>query len=72
MRNLLLFLQIVFSVILITTILLHSAKGEGMGSIGGVARIFGTQKGLEEGLDRITALSAIFFLVISIALAITG
>jgi preprotein translocase subunit SecG len=50
----------------IATVLLHSAKGEGLGGIGGTAHIFGSQKGLEEGLDRLTTILAVTFIVVSI------
>ncbi len=72
MKGILLGLQIISAIALVATVLLHTAKGEGLGGIGGHAKIFGTQKGLEEGLDRITATCAIFFVLISIVLAIVG
>jgi len=72
MQGFLLGLQVISAIALIAAVLLHTAKGEGLGGIGGQARIFGTQKGLEEGLNRITAGSAIFFVIVSIALAIVG
>ena len=72
MKGFLLFIQIVSAILLIAAILLHSAKGEGLGGIGGQARIFGTQKGLEEGLDRLTAGLAVTFFLISILLAMMG
>ena len=68
----LLFLQFLSGVGLIGTVLLHSAKAEGMGSIGGQARLFGSQKGLEEGLDKLTAFLAITFLVLSAIIGIVG
>jgi preprotein translocase subunit SecG len=70
MRGILLIIQFLSAVALIIAVLLHSAKGEGLGGIGGAARIFGTPKGLEKGLDRITWGLAITFLGISILLAI--
>jgi len=72
MKSLLLVFQLVTALALIGAILLHSAKGEGLGSIGGQARLFGSQKGLEQGLDRITAGCAIAFMSVSILLAIVG
>jgi preprotein translocase subunit SecG len=69
MKNLLLLLQLFTAIALIATILLHSAKGEGLGGIGGQARLFGTSKGLEEGLDKITAFCAVAFILISVILA---
>ncbi len=70
MTGFLLVIQIISAILLIFTVLLHTAKGEGLGSIGGTARLFGTPKGLEEGLDRITAACAIAFVAISIILGI--
>jgi preprotein translocase subunit SecG len=70
MRSILLIFQLVSALALIVFVLLHSAKGEGLGGIGGSARLFGSPKGLEKGLDRITWICAIAFLGISIILAI--
>jgi len=63
-------LQLIFALALIVFILLHAAKGEGLGGIGGSARLFGSPKGMEQGLDRITWGCAILFLTISILLAV--
>jgi preprotein translocase subunit SecG len=68
MRGLLLFLQFISAVTLIVAVLMHAAKGEGLGGIGGAAKIFGTPKGMEKGLDRVTWACAIAFLLISIIL----
>ncbi len=65
MRGLALFLQFSSAVALIVTVLLHSAKGEGLGGIGVQARVFATQKGLEEGLNKITTILAAVFLITS-------
>jgi len=70
MKGFLLFIQLTSAILLIAAILLHSAKGEGLGGIGGQARIFGSQKGLEEGLDKITYACAGIFLVVSFFLTI--
>ncbi|MBU0672765.1 MAG: preprotein translocase subunit SecG [Candidatus Margulisbacteria bacterium] len=70
MRGILLILQFVSAIALIISVLLHAAKGEGLGGIGGAAKIFGTPKGMEKGLDRITWGCAIAFLSLSIILAI--
>ncbi len=63
-------IQLVSAIALVIAVLMHTAKGEGLGGIGGAARIFGTPKGMERGLDRITWGCAIFFLTVSILLAI--
>ncbi|MBU1935176.1 preprotein translocase subunit SecG [Patescibacteria group bacterium] len=70
--RILLFFQFISGLGLIITILLHSAKGEGLGGIGGQARLFGTQKGLEEGLDKITTVLAVAFLCLSAIIGIVG
>lgn len=68
MKTFFLLLQFLSGLGLIITVLLHSAKGEGLGGIGGTAHIFGSQKGLEEGLDRLTLILAVTFVFISIIL----
>ncbi len=68
MKALLIFVQIISGLGLIVTVLLHSAKGEGLGGIGGTAHIFGSQKGLEEGLDRLTLVLAVTFVAVSMLL----
>lgn len=64
--------QVVFSLSLIIAVMLHSAKGEGLGAIGGQAKIFGSQKGVEAGLNRLTSGLAILWVVTSLALALLG
>ena len=69
MRTLLVIIQILSAIALVIFVLLHAAKGEGLGGIGGSAKLFGTPRGLEEGLDKITWGCAIVFLAVSILLA---
>ncbi len=66
MKIFLIGLQVLSGLGLIVAVLLHSAKGEGLGGIGGTAHIFGSQKGLEEGLDKITYFLAVSFIVLSL------
>jgi preprotein translocase subunit SecG len=70
MKIFLLVIQALTALFLILAILLHTAKGEGLGGIGGSARLFGTPKGMEEGLDRITWGLAIAFMVLAVILAV--
>ena len=70
MKGFLIFIQIASAIALVLFVLLHSAKGEGMGGIGGAAKLFGTPKGLEEGLDKITASLAVIFLLVSLILGV--
>jgi preprotein translocase subunit SecG len=70
MKILLMIIQFLSAALLIGAILLHTAKGEGLGGIGGSAKLFGTPKGLEEGLDRVTWTLAIVFMAVSLFLGI--
>jgi len=63
MKFLLLAVIFISSILLTITILMHSPKGEGLGGIGGEARLYNVQKGLEDGLTRFTTYVGIVFLV---------
>ena len=63
MKTLLLTIEFISALALIVAVLLHSAKGEGLAGIGGQARMFNSQKGLEAGLNRITSILAAIFLI---------
>ncbi len=65
-------LQVVLSIGLVTGVLLHSAKGEGLAGIGGQAHMFGSQKGVEAGLNKITTGLAIAWFLVAIGLALLG
>jgi len=69
MRTFLTLIEIIAALGVIGTILIHAPKGEGMGSIGGQAKLFGAQKGLDSGLDRLTMGLAATFLVCALILA---
>lgn len=68
MKTFLILVQLASAITLIIAILLHTAKGEGLGGIGGAAKLFGTPKGLEEGLDKITGILAAAFLLVSLVI----
>ena len=70
MKVLLLGIEFLISAILIIAILLHTPKGEGLGAIGGSARLFNSQQGLEAGLTRFTKVLASLFLVLAIILGV--
>jgi preprotein translocase subunit SecG len=70
MRGFLLLIQVMSAFLLVIAVLMHSAKGEGLGGIGGQAKLFGSQKGLEEGLDKITYACAGTFMLVSFLLSI--
>ena len=58
-------LQILSGIALIVLILLHSAKGEGLGGIGSSASLFTGASQAEAGLDKITWIVAALFLLCS-------
>jgi preprotein translocase subunit SecG len=70
MKILLLVIEFITSIALILAILLHTAKGEGLGAIGGQARLFGSQKDLEAGLNKVTTILAVVFIISAIILSI--
>ena len=69
MRILLLIVEFIAAIGLVLTILLHSPKGEGLGSIGGQAKLFSASSGLESSLNKITATLAAVFLVVAVILS---
>lgn len=64
--------QVFVSIALVAGVLLHSAKGEGIAGIGGQAHVFGSQKGVEAGLNKLTAGLAAAWVIIAILLALMG
>lgn len=70
MQTALLIVQIILSFALVMSILLHPAKGEGLAGIGGPAKVFGSQKGAESGLNKITTGIGILWALISVLLAL--
>ena len=68
MKELLVFVEIISAILLTGLVIIHSAKGEGLGGIGGAAKLFGTPKGLEEGLDKVTTGTAAVFMVTALLL----
>ena len=70
MRTVFIGIQFTSAIALVVAVLLHTAKGEGLAGIGGTARLFGSQKGLEAGLDKITTTLAVIFLLFSAILGV--
>ena len=60
--NLVWFLQVITSVLLIILVLCHSPKGDGIAAIGGASQMFSSQKSAEKGLNKITYILAGIFL----------
>ena len=72
MRLALTIIQVIVALALIATILLQSGRSAGLsGTIaGGAETIFGKKKGLDELLSKMTAGSAVVFLVVTLALSV--
>lgn len=68
-QSLLIWFELFLSLALIVAILIHPAKGMGLGSMGGSAQIFGSQKGAETGLNRVTAAILILWMGTALLLA---
>ena len=56
-------IQIATALLLIVLILLHSPKGDGIAGIGGASHVFASQKSAEKGLNKLTGIVAVIFLI---------
>ncbi|WP_287128468.1 preprotein translocase subunit SecG [Candidatus Cyanaurora vandensis] len=54
---------------IIVSVLLHSAKGDGVAAIGGQAQLFSSQKSAEKNLDRFSWGAVAIFLILSAVLS---
>lgn len=69
MQTALTWFQLLLSLSLIVAIIIHPAKGMGLGSMGGSAQIFGSQKGAETGLNRFTGTIVFLWVVVALLLS---
>lgn len=56
-------IQVISALLLIVLILMHSPKGDGIAGIGSAAQVFTSQKSAEKGLNKLTAIVAVVFIV---------
>ncbi len=56
-------IQVISAILLIVLVLMHSPKGDGIAGIGNAAQMFSSQKSAEKGLNQLTAIIAIIFVV---------
>lgn len=54
---------VVSALLLIVLILMHSPKGDGIAGIGNAAQMFSSQKSAEKGLNKLTAIVAVVFII---------
>lgn len=63
------FFHVIFSVLLITLVLMHSGQNSGLGSIGGATGQSGGQHVMERNLDRLTVVVALLYVATTLTLA---
>lgn len=63
MVNIIWAVETVSAVLLVILILLHSPKGDGIGGIGGASHVFASQKSAEKGLNKLTGIVSLIFLI---------
>ena len=56
-------LQVLSALLLIVLILMHSPKGDGIAGIGNAAQMFSSQKSAEKGLNKLTGIVALVFVI---------
>ena len=54
---------VISAVLLIVLILMHSPKGDGIAGIGNAAQMFTSQKSAEKGLNKLTGIVALVFII---------
>lgn len=69
-KGAILLFEVGVAILLIALVLLHGPKGEGLGSIGGEARLFTSPQGSASGLTKITAYVAGVFIVLALLMGI--
>ena len=55
--------QVISALLLIALILMHSPKGDGIAGIGNAAQMFSSQKSAEKGLNKLTGIIALVFVI---------
>ena len=55
--------QIITAILLIVLVLMHSPKGDGIAGIGNMAQMFTSQKSAEKGLNKLTGIVALIFII---------
>ena len=63
MLKLLWIIMVVSAILMTVLILMHSPKGDGIAGIGSAAQMFTSQKSAEKGLNKLTGIVALIFVV---------
>ena len=56
-------LMVLSALLVIVLVLMHSPKGDGIAGIGNAAQMFTSQKSAEKGLNKLTGIVALIFIV---------
>ena len=56
-------LMVLSALLVIVLVLMHSPKGDGIAGIGNAAQMFTSQKSAEKGLNKLTGIVALVFVV---------
>lgn len=56
-------IQVLSALLLIVLVLMHSPKGDGIAGIGNAAQMFSSQKSAEKGLNKLTGIVALVFII---------
>lgn len=62
------FFHVLFSVLMIVLVLMHSGRDSGLGTMGGGSGTSGGQHVMERNLDRITVIMAVLYLATTLTL----
>jgi len=63
MLKLLWSIMVISAILMIVLVLMHSPKGDGIAGIGNAAQMFTSQKSAEKGLNKLTMIVALIFVV---------
>ena len=56
-------LMVLSALLVIVLVLMHSPKGDGIAGIGNAAQMFSSQKSAEKGLNKLTGIVALIFVI---------
>lgn len=68
MTGLVIFIHVLFSILLVVLVLMHSGRDSGLGSISGAAGTSGGQHVMERNLDRVTIVIAVLYVITTLVL----
>jgi preprotein translocase subunit SecG len=68
LQGIVIFFHVIFSILVMVFVLMHSGRDSGLGSVGGAAGTSGGQHVMERNLDRITVITAVLYFITTLAL----